>query len=99
MSLRRNRYRTSTPPNWNNIQDAPRDGTTIEIQNNWGVAAHYGICKWSCGGWVYVHDELMGMSDGPHLSWRPYSGGAADYIDPTNGEQNTDEYWRRACGL
>lgn len=100
MFMRNNPYRHSTPPGWNDITAAPRDGTPIEIQNNWGVAAHYGVCKWVQGrGWVYLKDENMGMGDGAHLSWRPFTGNATSYVDPTNGAQDTPEYWRRACGL
>lgn len=34
--------------------------------------------------------------DGPHLSWRPYAGDPANYIDPTGGAQNSAAYWRGA---
>lgn len=93
-----NRYRSSPPPDWNDIATAPRDGTPVEIQNNWGVAAHYGVCKWVEGrGWVYVNDQNRSMSDGSHLSWRPYDGDVTSYTDPTGGLQDDPRYWRQAA--
>lgn len=96
--MRNNPFRHSAPPGWNNIADAPRDGTPIELQNNWGVAPHYGVCKWAEDrqSWAYVGDEDRAMSDGGHLSWRPFVEEAASYVDPTLGAQHTEEYWREA---
>lgn len=34
--------------------------------------------------------------DGPHLTWRPYKGDPAAYVDPTGGLQNSMAYWRGA---
>ena len=80
---------------WRNILSAPRDGTPIEIRNTWGIAPHYGLCKWVLGqGWVYANDPSASMIDGPHLDWREYAGKPEDYVDPTNGRQETVEYWR-----
>lgn len=33
------------------------------------------------------------------FTWRPYLGNPSTYVDPTNGDQETEEYWQRACGL
>lgn len=100
MLIRQNPWRYNTPPGWNDIRDAPRDGTPIEIQNNWGVAPHFGVCRWDekWSSWQYVDRPNSGMSDGPHLSWRPYNGNAANYVDPTGGAQDTQAYWLEACG-
>lgn len=83
---------------WRDISDAPRDGTAIEIQNNWGVAPHYAVCVWTDGGWRHADDPKRGMSDGAHLSWRPYEGVINEYHDPTGGAQDTFAYWQMACG-
>lgn len=92
-----NPYRFRAPAGWNNITEAPRDGTVIEIQNNYGIAPTYSICKWVSGrGWQNAVNESSGVSDGPHLSWRPYVGAVDSYIDPTGGAQETREYWDRA---
>lgn len=97
MYVRQNPYRHRPPHGWNNIVDAPRDGTVIEIQNNWGVAPTFSICKWVKGrGWQDAADESSGVGDGAHLSWRPYSGSVQHYVDPTGGAQDTAEYWDRA---
>jgi hypothetical protein len=97
MLVRQNAYRHRTPPGWNDITDAPRDGTVIELQNNWGIAPTYSICKWVHGrGWQDAADERSGVSDGSHLSWRPYEGSVEGYRDPTGGAQDSLEYWDRA---
>ena len=83
---------------WRDITSAPRDGTVIEIQNNWGVAPSFGIYKWvDATGWVNARDDNFGVGDGAHLSWRPFEGEASDYVDPTKGAQDTREYWLAAC--
>ncbi|TJW14427.1 MAG: hypothetical protein E5W82_10650 [Mesorhizobium sp.] len=93
-------HRYFPPEGWNNILSAPRDGTPIEIQNNWGVAPWFGVFKWVAGnGWRDVCDARSGCIDGPHLSWRPYAGRVEEYVDPTNGAMKTHEYWLRACGV
>jgi hypothetical protein len=95
--IRQNPFQHRPPPGWNNIVDAPRDGTVIEIQNNFGIAATYSICKWVQGrGWQDAADECSGVGDGPHLSWRPYAGGVEEYRDPTGGAQFSEEYWDAA---
>lgn len=95
-----NPYRYNTPPGWNDIRDAPTDGTPIEIQNNWGVAPHYAACRWEEGrGWAVANNDGTSMGDGgTHLSWRPLRGDVAAYVDPTGGAQETREYWLAACG-
>jgi hypothetical protein len=81
---------------WQRIVSAPRDGTAIEIKNDYGIMPTYSLCKWVHGeGWKYVNDESRGVIDGDHLTWRPYEGDPANYVDPTNGAQETREYWQR----
>lgn len=97
--MRHNPWRYNAPPGWNNIADAPRDGTVIETQNNYGVAPTFHLRKWVAGsGWVDPADERSGTIDGPHLSWRPYAGAIDAYCDPTGGAQMTRNYWLLACG-
>lgn len=49
--------------------------------------------------WAKVGDDYSGFSEGGSFSWRPYSGSATQYVDPTGGAQNTAYYWRRAAAL
>lgn len=45
-------------------------------------------------GW---HDASgQGVSDEQYLTWRPYSGNAGGYVDPTGGLQDNPAYWRAA---
>jgi len=84
---------------WLPIVSAPRDGTVIELKNDYGIAPWYGLHKWVVGrGWVDATDDSRGCGDGPWLSWRAYEGNPAGYIDPTNGAQETTEYWQAASG-
>lgn len=84
---------------WQRIESAPRDGTPIELRNDYGIAPTYSLSKWvQDRGWVHANDDSRGVGDGPWLTWRPYEGNAKDYIDPTNGAQETPEYWRAASG-
>ena len=92
---------------WQDISTAPRDGTSIELCNQWGIMPTYALCKWTktriVNGetytfgpdWVDVLDNSRGVIDGQHLSWRPYTGDPAHYEDPTHGAQNTPAYWMR----
>lgn len=90
----------SPPAGWNDIATAPRDGTVIEIRNDYGIAPWYGIYKWADGrGWVDATDDRKGTADGEFLSWRHYNRTVADYVDPTNGAQMSKSYWRRAAGF
>lgn len=92
--------RNTTPPSgFNSMESAPHDGTPVEICCAYGVAPWYGVFKWVNGDWIGVLDSSTGVSEGSYLSWRPLSGKPENYIDPTNGKQNTPEYWRKACGL
>jgi hypothetical protein len=96
---RNNPWRYNTPPGWNDIRDAPRDGTPIEIQNNWGIAPWFGAHRWVDGKWQSCSDPRLGIaSEGPHLSWRPLLGSPAEYVDPTRGRQDTNAYWLMAAG-
>lgn len=78
-------------PGWNDMASAPRNGTVIELQSNFGIAVHYEIASWEPqqfqrkynGWWV---DAAPGMSTGyveeNCLSWRPYSGSLTNYTQP-----------------
>lgn len=48
--------------------------------------------------WVRVDGEHPGsmVTDGPHLTWRPYTGDISGYADPTGGLQDDMAYWRGA---
>jgi hypothetical protein len=84
---------------WQPIVSAARDGTVIEIKNDYGIAPWYGLHKWVSGrGWVSATDESSECGDGPWLTWRPYEGDPAQYTDPTNGAQESKEYWQAASG-
>ena len=79
---------------WDDIAKAPRDGTPVEIRNDYGIRPTYGLFRWlDPRGWLKVGDDRTGVVDGPHLTWRPYGGDPASYVDPTNGAQDTREYW------
>ena len=94
-----NPCRYNTPSGWRDIKDAPKDGTVIEIQNNWGVAPWFMLSRWEAGKWRAANNSNSAMADeGPHLSWRPYDGQVGQYCDPTGGAQYTMSYWQRACG-
>jgi hypothetical protein len=98
--------------NWKSMAIAPRDGTTIELCCTYGVAPWYGIYAWKSERnfpdgtewkgmeptWVCVTEQSKSVSDEAYLYWRPYNQ-TGDYVDPTNGAQNTSEYWRKACGI
>lgn len=83
---------------WRPIDSAPRDGTWIELKNNYGLMPTYSLSRWAqwfgdrCA-WVHSDDPNVSNDDGPFLEWRPYHGDPASYVDPTNGRQRTDEYW------
>ena len=47
-------------------------------------------------GWVKVGDDMAGFEEDPTFSWRPYTGNASIYVDPTGGAQDSPEYWRGA---
>lgn len=101
-----NPFEFHTPPGWELIATAPRDGTVIEMQNNYGIAPHFGLYKWAAKsgdeyGWVSATDpnSSCGSTDALHLSWRPYAGAVENYRDPTGGGQDTRAYWIRASGL
>jgi hypothetical protein len=121
---------------WQSMDSAPRDGTIIEIQNNYGAAPWYGIyhyggkvsvescpsetiataagtlsvTHWPCenptiyqidAGDSWVSENQIGStlspSDESRFKWRPYRA-AGNYVDQTQGAQQTTGYWLRAIG-
>lgn len=46
--------------------------------------------------WVSATDASMSVFGDDEFWWRPYRGDPAHYVDPTNGAQKTDGYWRKA---
>lgn len=100
--MRQNPYRFRPPPGWDPINTAPRDGTIIEVQCNYGVAPWFGLYRWEDGGsgarWWEVGGFDSSFTEGGSFSWRPYTGDPERYIDPTGGEQDTRNYWLAAAG-
>lgn len=48
--------------------------------------------------WVSATRPGHSMASEESLHWRPAPAGSpANYVDPTNGAQKTNEYWRNAC--
>ncbi len=93
---------------WKAIEDAPQDGTIVEIRNNYGVAPTYFLFSYVPGNvyhegrWVSVKNPQMGLDGGPMVQWRPFAGDPQTYVDPTHGMQKDRDYWRGAvdasCG-
>jgi len=88
---------------WMPMDTAPRDGTVIEVRCTYGVAPWYGLHKWVEDRygrrWCDAVDDRKSVDEGYYLTWRPYRGAIADYVDPTNGAQNDSAYWRRAIAV
>ena len=96
---------------WTPISTAPKDGTVIEVRCTFGVAPWYGLYFWKKeiffnnagrheGRWCKSGDENRGFDpDDRFFSWRNTNQTSTQYVDPTGGAQNTEEYWRRACGF
>lgn len=80
---------------WRSIDTVPRDGTLVELRNNYGVLPTYSLCRWMDGRWKNAHPaQGGGPIDGAYLQWRPYDGDLANYVDPTGGVQWNAAYWR-----
>jgi hypothetical protein len=46
--------------------------------------------------WISVLPGRGSPFDESSLKWRPYTGEASNYVDPTGGQQDDMAYWRRA---
>lgn len=91
---------------WQPMGAAPRDGTVVETMNVYGLAPSYGLAKWSTTlrgresplsrpAWASVDRDGSYCDDESTLYWRPFTGNADNYVDPTQGAQETPEYWKR----
>ena len=81
---------------WQSIKSAPRDGTTIEMLETYGVAPWYGLFRWGTqygqSGWWQINRRGFSVMENECLFWRPYKSGKA-YVDPTGGAQESMAYW------
>ena len=80
---------------WRDMATAPRDGTTVELVCTYGVMPWYDLHRWDGRTWRNARQSCKSVSDEQHLKWRPTRQDPASYVDPTNGEQETEAYWRR----
>lgn len=97
---------------WLSMDTAPRDGTWVELKCTYGVAPWYCLARWTdehiahdqdgqahpykANKPSWVQREGGGPFNEGSLHWRPYTGEAVAYIDPTGGMQNDPAYWRCA---
>jgi hypothetical protein len=81
---------------WSPLSEAPRDGTWVEVLNDYGVAPTYGLYHWNKSGWWETSAAISGLGGDTCMFFRPYKGDPAKYVDPTHGEQYKTEYWCRA---
>lgn len=82
---------------WMDFNDAPTDGTVIEVKCTYGVAPWYGLFLWDGERWQDARQPHGGIKGGEHFKWRPFNGDVKAYVDPTGGMQDTTEYWRGAA--
>lgn len=80
------------------MNDVPRDGTVVEIECSYGVMPHYDIYRWEDESWKSASRPGHGLASEAQCNWRPYSGDATNYVDPTGGAQWTNEYWHAGMG-
>jgi hypothetical protein len=80
------------------MQSAPRDGTVIELVCIYGIAPWYMSARWNGRRWEDACDPTRGVRGDETLRWRPrpHAGDPASYVDPTNGAQNSQDYWQAA---
>lgn len=90
---------------WLPMSSAPRDGTVVELRNSFGIAPWYGLFRWIADdirpSWRSAADPRSGIADCVsdfQLAWRPTTQSPDEYVDPTNGAQDTRDYWVRASG-
>lgn len=81
--------------NWQPVSTAPRDGTTVEMLETFGVAPWYGLFKWTKDdGWMRADGSSQGVMENYCLFWRPYKPApTTPYVDPTGGAQDKVAYW------
>ncbi len=74
---------------WQSMASAPRDGTVIEIRNDYGVMSSYGLYRWSSDGipWLSATQPMTGYGHDmeQHLRWRAYSGDPTSYDEGRSG--------------
>lgn len=67
-----------------------------ETPGTWACPTDGTPCRAQSGRWTKVSDENSSFDPSGSFTWRPYSGAAANYIDPTGGAQSSAAYWRGA---
>lgn len=72
---------------WSAKHCADRKPMTIKVSPEW-----VGVGKGQVGGGV-------DCNNGDACHWRPYCGSPDNYTDPTNGAQQSEDYWRQAAGM
>lgn len=83
---------------WRSMDSAPRDGTVVELMCTYGVAPWYGLHRWDAEWktWRSATDDRKSVDGEATLHWRPTSQSPEAYTDPTNGAQDSREYWLAA---
>lgn len=90
----------ATVGHWKPLEDAPHDGTIVEVNNTYGVAPTYGIFRFKDGSWAEVAPQKdMGLISERCQFFRPFTGDPDKYVDPTNGAQMKTKYWCDAMRL
>ena len=75
------------------MESAPRDGTIVEIMNDYGYRPTYALGQWDGNAWRKYPDSSSSWISESYLTWKPYHGDPASYVDPTGGLQHTYRYW------
>ena len=64
-------------------------------ENDWSLTAF----KLQKPTWADMRQPGISISEEERLQWRPFTGIAGGYVDPTGGAQDTPLYWRRAVAI